>query len=199
MPNTSKSSKKTTPAAGAAFNSEFTETFSSLYQDSAARVADLQKKSLDVAAEQTAEWINAWKSAFSFFPVATPTFFFDLAGQAVQTCVETQKSAIDLAVEQSQAVTKVANQRAEAYSKIAGTVTASLQTTVARSVQAQKKVLEFASAQNKAICEATRKQVGAGPAATFVDSYERGANTLIEAQKSILDATTKPFVTAVEA
>ena len=61
-------------------------------------------------------------------------------------------------------------------------------------MEAQKKVLEFAGAQNKAICEATRKQIGGGPASVIVDSYETGANTVIEAQKSILEAVTKPFV-----
>ncbi len=41
---------------------------------------------------------------------------FDIAGQAVQTYVETNKSAIDLAVEQSHAVVKIGQEAAaEAY------------------------------------------------------------------------------------
>jgi len=194
MPNTSKSSKKAAPAAGAAAKTQVTDVFTPLYLNSVERVAELQKNSLDLAAEQTAEWIGAWKKAFSYFPVAAPTFVFDIAGQAVQTYIETQKSAIDLAVEQTQAVTEIAKQRADAYSKITESATAAFKTTVTRSVEAQKKVLEFASAQNKAISEATKKQIGNGPATVIVDSFERGANTLIEAQKSILDATTQPFV-----
>jgi hypothetical protein len=199
MPNTSKSSKKATPATGAAAGTELTDIFTPLYLNSVAQVAELQKNSLDLAAEQTAEWIGAWKKAFSYFPVTPPTFVFDLAGQAVQTCVETQKSTIDLAVEQTEAVVGIAKQRVDAYSKITESVTAAFQTTVTRSVEAQKKVLDFAGAQNKAICEATKKQIGGGPASVIVDSFERGANTVIEAQKSILDATTKPFVVAAEA
>jgi hypothetical protein len=157
------------------------------------RVAELQKLSLDVAAEQTAEWIGAWKNVFSSFPVPAPTFFFDVFGQAVQTYVETQKSAIDVVVEQTQSMTEIAQQRADAYSKITESATAAFQATVTRSVEAQKKVLEFASAQNKNLCAAAKKQIGAGPATAFVDSYERGAETIIDAQKSILDATTKSF------
>jgi hypothetical protein len=199
MPNPSKSSKKTSPTNGAAATTDFVETFAPVYLNSVEQVAELQKQCLNVAAEQTAAWMDAWKSAFSSFAVPTPTFFFDLFGQAVQTCVETQKSAIDLVVEQTQSVTEIAKQRAEAYSKVTGTATAALRATVTRSVEAQKKVLEFASAQNQAICEATKKQIGAGPAAAFVDSYQRGAETVITAQKSILEATTKPFTAAAKA
>src|ERR1700757_3155211 len=192
MPNTSKSSKKTNGAAtkttGAA------DVFTPVYLNTVTRVAELQKNSLDVVAEQTTEWIGAWKKAFSFLPVATPTFFFDVVGQAVQTAVETQKSAIDLAVEQTEAVTEIAKQRAEAYAKITETATAAFQTTVNRSVEAQRKALDFAAEQTKSAFAATKKQVGNGPAAVIVDTFERGANTLIEAQKSLLEATTTPFV-----
>ena len=70
MPTTSKSSKKTTPAA-AARKPEFADAFTPLYVNGVERLAELQKKSLDIAAEQSAEWMNAWKKAFSYFP-ATP-------------------------------------------------------------------------------------------------------------------------------
>ena len=192
MPNTSKSSKKTNGAATK--TTEAADVFTPVYLNTVTRVAELQKNSLDVVAEQTTEWIGAWKKAFSFLPVATPTFFFDVVGQAVQTAVETQKSAIDLAVEQTEAVTEIAKQRAEAYAKITETATAAFQTTVNRSVEAQRKALDFAAEQTKSAFAATKKQVGNGPAAVIVDTFERGANTLIEAQKSLLEATTTPFV-----
>ena len=194
MPNSSKSSKKVSKPNGAAVASEMADVFAPRYLNSVARVAKLQKNSLDVVAEQTSEMIGAWKKAFSFFPVNPPTFFFDFADQAVQTAVETQKSAIDMVVEQTEAVTEINQIRAEAYAKITETATAAFQNTVTRSVEAQKKALEFATAQNKAIWEATRKQMGNGPATAVVDSLERCTNTLIDAQKSILNATTKPFV-----
>lgn len=195
MPNTSKSSRK---ASTGAARPEFTDVFAGLYRDSFANVAELQKKSLDVVAEQTAEWIAATKKGFGYFPVAAPEFLFDVAKQAVQTCVETQKSAIDSVVEQAQDVTKIASRRAAVYAKVAEGAAAAFQVTVARTVRVQKKGLEFASAQNKAICEAARKQVG-GPATVIVDSFERCANALMEAQKSLLDASTQPFAVTTEA
>jgi hypothetical protein len=194
MPSTSKSTKK----AAAAVDPEFVDTFSPLVLNSIARVADLQKKTLNIGAEQTAEWIGTWKKAFSYFPVMPPAFIFDVAGQAVQTAVETQKGAIDLVVEQTHAAAGIAKVRAEAYSKIAAGVTTSIQKSVERSVEVHKKVLEFASEQNKAVFESTKKQLGAAaePATVIVDTFQRGAKAVIEAQKSFLNIAFQPFATA---
>jgi hypothetical protein len=192
MPSTSKSNKKTATAV----NSEFADAFTPLVLNSVERVADLQKKSLDVAADQTAELIGAWKKAFSFFPVTPPAFFFDFAGQAVQTAVEAQKSAIDMVVEQTEAATDIAKVRVEAYSKIVNGVTTSVQQSVERSVEAQNKMLAFASAQTKAGVDSAKKQLGtaAGPATAILDTFQLGADTVIEAQKSFLNMASQPFV-----
>jgi hypothetical protein len=192
MRNTSKSTKKAT----AAVSPEFVDAVTPLVLNSVERVADLQKKTLDLAAEQTAELIGAWKKAFSYFPVTPATFFFDFAGQAVQTAIENQKSAIDLVVEQTEAATDIVKVRFEAYSKIAAGVGTSVRKSVERSVEAQKKVLELASAQNKAGFESAKKQLGAaaGPATAILDTFQLGADTVIEAQKSFLNMASQPFV-----
>ena len=137
------------------------------------------------------------RQAFSYFPVTPPTFIFDFAGQAVQTAIETQKSAIDMVVEQTKSATDITKVRAEAYAKIADGVTTTIQKSVERSVEAQKKVLEFASEQNKAVFESAKKQLGAaaGPATAIVDTFQRGADAVIEAQKSFLNIASQPFVT----
>lgn len=196
MPTTSKSSKKVANPATATVNPEFVDAFAPLYLSSVERVADLQKKTLDIAAEQTAEWIGAWKKAFSFSPVTAPSFIFDVAGQAVQTAIETQKGAIDLVVEQSKSVAGIAKVRAEAYSQIVNGVSNTVKTSVERSVEAQNKVLAFAAEQTKAVFEGTKKQLGgaAGPATVIVDSFQRGAEAVIEAQKSMLNIASQPFV-----
>jgi len=194
MTSTSKSTKK----AAAAVNPEFVDSFSPLVLNSVERVADMQKKTLDITAEQTAEWIGSWKKALSYFPVTPLAFIFDVAGQAVQTAIETQKSAVDLVVEQSKAATGIAKVRAEAYSKIADGVTTTMQKSVERSMEAQKTILEFVSEQNKAVFESTKKQFGAtaGPATVIVDRFQRGAHAVIEAQKSFLNIVSQPFATA---
>ena len=191
MPSTSKSTKK-----AAAVSPKFVDAVTPLVLNSVERVADLQKKTLDLAAEQTAELIGAWKKAFSYFPVTPPAFFFDFAGQAVQTATENQKSAIDLMVEQTEAATDIVKVRLEAYSKIADGVSTSVRKSVERSVDAQKKMLVFASAQNKAGFESAKKQLGAaaGPATAILDTFQLGADTVIEAQKSFLNMASQPFV-----
>jgi hypothetical protein len=194
MPNTSKSSKKAAPAA-AAKKAEFVDTVTPLVLSSVERVAELQKKTLDLAAEQTAEFITAWKKAFSYSPVTPPAFIFDVASQAVQTAIDTQKGAIDLVVEQTKSVADIAKVRVDAYSQIVDGVTATVKKSVERTVEAQKKVLEFASEQNSAAFVAARKQLGAAaePASVIVDTFQRGAEAVIEAQKSILNIAAQPF------
>ena len=196
MPNTSKSSKKTTHATAAAVNTEIVDVFSPVVLNSVEQVADLQKKTLDVAAEQTAEWLGAWKQAFSFFPVTPPAFIFEVATQAVQTAIENQKSAIDLVVEQTKSATDITKVRVDAYSKIAAGVTAGVKKSVERSVEAQKKVLDFAGEQSKTVFESTKKQLSAvpGPATLIVDSFQRGTDAVIEAQKSVLNFASQPFL-----
>ena len=194
MTTTSKSTHKAT----AAVKPEFVDTFSPLVLNSVGRVADLQKKTLDIGAEQTGEWIGAWKKTLSYLPLTPPAFFFDVAGQALQTAVETQKSAIDLVVEQTNAANGIAKVRGEAYSKIADGVTSTIQKSVERSMEAQKTILEFASEQNTAVFESTKKQFGAasGPAAAIVDTFQRGTHAMIEAQKSFLNIASQSFAAA---
>jgi hypothetical protein len=194
MTNPSKSTHK----AAAAVNPEFVDIFSPLVLNSVKHVADLQKKTLDSGAEQAAEWIGSWKKAFSYFPVTPPAFLFDVAGQAVQTAVETKKSAIDLMVEQTNAASGIAKVRGEAYSKIADGVTTTIQKSIERSLEAQKTILEFAGEQNTAVLESTKKQLGAavGPAAAIVDTFQRGAHAMIEAQKSFLNIASQSFAAA---
>ena len=138
MTSTSESTKK----AAAAVSPEFVDPFLPLVLNSVERVADLQKKTLDMGAEQTGEWIGAWKKAFSYFPLAPNAFLFDVAAQAAQTAVETQKSAIDLVVEHSKVAAGIAKVRAEANSKISDGV-AAIQKSVERSMEAQKTILSL--------------------------------------------------------
>src|SRR5271168_2357438 len=124
MPKTSKSSKPATTPSAAAAKAQIVDVFSPVIINTVEQVAKLQKQTLDIAAEQTAEWIGAWKQAFSFLPVTPPAYVFEVASQAVQTAIENQKNAIDLVVEQTKSAADITAVRAEAYGKIASGVTA---------------------------------------------------------------------------
>jgi hypothetical protein len=78
MPNTSKSSKKVPSAKEFNLAREVAGTLTPVYRKGVQSVADLQKKSLDVAAEQGGEWIGVYKKTFGYLPVAAPTLFFAL-------------------------------------------------------------------------------------------------------------------------
>jgi hypothetical protein len=84
--------------------------------------------------------IEACKKAVRFIPAAPGLFLFDLIGQTFERFVETEKSAIDLAVEQSHAVVGRAKQRGTSASKVAAGVTSLFKQSVEHSVAAQRKL-----------------------------------------------------------
>jgi hypothetical protein len=174
--------KSTKSAAEAAEKNEVVETFIPLYTKNVERLAELQKKSLEIAAEQNGELIEACKKAVRFIPEAPGLFLFDLIGQTFDRFVETEKSAIDLAVEQSHAVVGLAKERGASASKVAAGVTALFKQSVEHSVAAQKKTAR----------EAARKQFRI-PSSPAAEAFQSGIDALIETQKTMLDIVSKPF------
>ena len=190
--------KSTKSAAGAAKKNDVVEAFIPLYTKNVERLAELQKKSLDIAAEQNAELIAACKKAFNYIPETPGLFLFDLVGQTFARFVETQKGAIDLAVEQSHVVAGLAKERGGSAVKVAEGVTALFKQSVEHSVAAQKKALDYYAGQHKSACEAAKKQfrIANNPAA---DAFQNGIDALIQTQKTMLDIVSKPFKSIVAA
>lgn len=187
--------KKSTQSAGV--KAEVLEDFIPLYTKNVERLAELQKKSLEIAAEQNAEFIDTCKKAFNFVPETPGLFFFDLLGRTFESVVETQKNAIDLVVEQSHAVTALAQKRDGSATKVTEGVTALFQQTVEQSVAAQKKALDYYSQQHKNAYETAKKQFHiTNPAA---EAFQTGMDVLIETQKTMLDLASKPLKRATAA
>ncbi len=61
-----------------------------------------------------------------------------------------------------------------------------------RSFAVQKKALEHTAAQTKAVMDATRRQFGltGTQAETLTDTFQRSINTVVDAQKELLDLVT---------
>ncbi len=154
--STNKKSTKTT--AEAAKKNGVAEAFIPLYTKNVERLAELQKKSLDTAAEQNDELIDACKKAFSYIPETPGSFLFDLVGQSFNRFVETQKGAIDLAVEQSHVVAGLAKERIGSAAKVAEGVTGLFKQSVEYSVATQKKALDYYAEQHKTAYESAKKQ-----------------------------------------
>jgi len=190
--------KKSTKTAAEAAGKNGVETFIPLYTKNVERLAELQKKSLDAAAEQNGELIDACKKAYSYFPETPGSFLFDLIGQSFDRFVETQKSAIDLAVEQSHVVAGITKQRGDYLAKVTEGATTLFKQSVEYSVATQKKALDNYAEQHKTAFEAAKKQFRI-PNNPAVDAFQTGIDALIETQKTMLDIVTKPFKSVVAA
>ncbi len=187
--------KKSTHSVGV--KPDAVENFIPLYTKNVERLAELQKKSLEIAAEQNAEFIDTCKKAFDSVPETPGLFLFDLLGQTIGRVLETQKGAIDLAVEQSHAVANLAKERTGSVAKVAEGVTALFQQTVEQSVAAQKKALDYYSEQHKMAYETAKKQFRfSNPIA---EAFQTGLDSLIETQKTMLDIASKPLKRATAA
>ena len=175
---------------------EVLENFVPLYMKGVEVIAELQKKSLEIAAQQNVEWIGAGKKAFSrYIPASQVNPIFDLAAQACDTIVEGQKQAIDLALEQNHTLAGFAKDGLESFSNLTSGLTTLFQKSVEYSVAMQKKALEFAAEQNKVAYETAARQFG-GFAGTPVESLQRSWDALMETQKKVLDIASKPLKTA---
>jgi hypothetical protein len=174
----------------AAEGAEVAGNFIPLYTKNVQRVADLQKKSLEVAAEQNAELIENYKKALSFIPEGPASFWFDLVGQTFDRFVEVQKENIDLAVEQTHVLTELGRERGALAAKFVDGGAGLFQQTVEHSVAAQKKNLEFCAAQQKAAYETAKKQFRV--ANPFAEAVQSGMDLFVETQKTVLDFASRP-------
>ncbi|HEY3706786.1 MAG TPA: hypothetical protein VGL22_17110 [Terracidiphilus sp.] len=169
--------------------SEARNNFATLYIRGIDRVAEIQKRSIDIAVQHNAEMIEAWKKLAQKMPGGARVPLLDVAASMFERFADTQKHAIDLAAEQSRAVIDSVKDRAAVANKATEAAVQMTNQAVERSVAAQKKVVETTVAQTKAVLEATRQQMGAAgmPADSAVSSFQRGVDTFVEAQKELLD------------
>jgi hypothetical protein len=182
-------------STAAAENTEVVETIGNLYSKSVERIAELQKKGIDMAMEQNAEVLNACKKMSQTVPGFSSLFMLDSAATAFARYADTQKGAIDLVLEQSHALTGMVKESAYATVKIGSGATAVLLSTVEQTVMAQKKALDDSAAQGKAAFEKAKQYFGltGTPAEQVAESFQHGVDSLIATQKELLDIAAKPF------
>jgi hypothetical protein len=176
---------------------EVVETIANLYSRSVERIAELQKKGIDMAVEQNAELLNACKKASQTVPGASSLFMLDLAASAFARYADTQKGAIDLVLEQSHSLAGLVKESAASTVKAGESATAVLLQTVEQSVVAQKKALDNYAAQGRAAFEKAKQHFGltGTPAEQVAESFQHGVDSLIATQKELLDIAAKPFTT----
>ena len=181
--------KKEAAHVGKSAKTKFDESIATMYAEGVERLAEVQKKSIDFAALQQADLINTWKKTLSRVPGVPGMFMLDLAASAFGRMVEAQKNTIDLVVEQSQALAELTRERGKALAEATDGVVEFAREAAERSAVIQKKALEQAAAQTKAVFDTAKQQPGfSGSAADAATStFHRGIDTLLEAQKDLLD------------
>jgi virulence-associated protein VagC len=121
--------------------------FTNLFLKGVEQAAELQKKSLEAALMQNAETIASYKKGAQ--AVTLPNVF-DLAGKALESYIEAQKSVIDQIVQQTTALVENAKGGGASAQKVAETFTKNIEQSIERTVEVQKKALELAVQQAKA-------------------------------------------------
>src|SRR4051794_25271192 len=82
---------------------EVRDTFVTLFSHGVDRLAEVQKRAIDVAVQQNAEIIDIYKKFGMKVPGTARVPLLEVASTVFERYAETQKHAIDVAVEQSHA------------------------------------------------------------------------------------------------
>jgi hypothetical protein len=182
-------------SAAAAEKPEVVETIVNLYTTGVERLAEVQKKGIDLAEKQNADMLDAWKKIALTVPGAPSLFMLDLASTAFEGYAGTRKGAIDLVVEQTHALADLFKERATSAAKTIDDATAIVQQNVEHSVAAQKKALDYSVAQTKIAFQNAKQRFGLTGAQVeeASESFQRGVDTLVETQKQFLDVAATPF------
>ena len=171
------------------------ESVATLYTQGVERMAEIQKKSIDLATQQNLEFLNIWKKNARAFPFAPGVFMIELATTTFERFADTHKGAIDLVVEQSHAMGNVVKEHSTATTNANEGAVNMAQELMDHGIESHKKVLDSYSAQARAFLEAMKHQFGiAGtPAEGVTDSIQKGLDTFVETQKELLNIAAKPI------
>jgi hypothetical protein len=185
----------------AAKQAELAESIATLYSKGVERLAEAQKKSIDVAQQQSADIIDSFKKIAQGTTDASGLFMLDLAASTLGQIADLQKGAIDLAVEQSRAFTGIAKERVDYVSKAADGVTVMAQESIDRTAALQKKAIDLSTAHSKTAIDAFKQQSGVAgtPAEAAANSFQHGVDSIAETQKQLLNIVARTSQTTARA
>ena len=174
---------------------ETLETVVTFYAQGVDRLAEVQKKGLDLATRQNNEIVDSWKKFASAIPGGSGLQMLDLASKAFDRFADTQRNAINLMLTQSHALLSVVREGAASASEANGISAGLVRQAVEESVSAQKKALDEFAAQSGPAIQKAKSQMGlAGtPAEAIADALKRGVESLTESQKEFLDFAASPL------
>ncbi len=158
------------------------------------RLANLQKATLDTLSHQTADVTETTRKSLKAIPSGPAAALFDFAVYGMDGWIGTQKSILDLLVDQSAHAAQVTAERAGYATQSLNKLSELVQQSFDRTTAAQKAMLDFAAKQNEAFAHAFAHPA-AGPAAEsmaeMAQSMHRGVATFIDKQKEFVEAAGK--------
>jgi len=165
------------------------ESVASLFTTGVGRIAEIQKKTIEMAAQHNAEAVELCRNAVQKLPGAPGLFMLDLQSTGFDHYAEIQKVAIDFFVEQSRAFADLLKVRTATAEKVVEDADSFAKKSVERAVAMQKKALEHSAAQAKTVFESSNRQFGVegSPVGAAADSIQRGVDAIVDAQKELLD------------
>lgn len=157
------------------------------------RVAGVQKEFIDLAVQQNKEMGDLLKKAAARLPGAPRIPMFDLAYGAVSRLADVQKAAVDFLVDQNRIWMDAYKDRTGSARKTGESASHAVKQVMESSFAVQKKALEHTAAHTKAVVDAARNQFGISgtQADAMTDSFRRGVDTIVEAQKELLHIVTQ--------
>jgi hypothetical protein len=170
----------------------FPEDIAALFLRGMERFAEVQKQCIDLAVQHNADMVDMLKKTTEKMPGAPRMPMLDLAASAASRYADTQKAAIELVVEQGRVWTDTVKDRTSTVKKSTESATNAAKQTMERSFAVQKKALEQTAAHAKAVVDAAKHQFGftGVQANAMTDTFERGMDTIVEAQKEFLNLVT---------
>lgn len=165
------------------------DEFAALFLRGVERIGEVQKQFIDIAVQHNKETVEAMKKAVARVPSAPRLPMLDLVYGAVNRYADIEKSAVDFVVEQNRIWTDSFKDRTGTVKKSGDSATRAVKQVMESSFAVQKKALEHTAAHTKAVVEAARDQFGLSgtQADAMTDTFRRGVDTLVEAQKELLN------------
>lgn len=157
------------------------------------RISEVEKEFIDLAVQQNKEMGELLKKAAAKLPGGPNIPMMDLAYSAVNRYADVQKAAVDFMVDQNRIWMDVFKDRTGSAKKTGESATHAVKQVMESSFAVQKKALEHTAAHTKAVVDAARNHFGISgtQADAMTDSFRRGVDTIVEAQKELLHMVTQ--------
>lgn len=153
------------------------------------RLAEIQKQAISLAVQQNTEMVAIVKKTAEKMPIVPRLAFLDLAVGTFGRYAEAQKQAIDFAVEQSKLWTDLFKDRSRLVKEVSDSNSKAVKQSIESSLAMNKRGLDTAAAEAKASVDAVKEQFGLGgpQVIAMTESFKKGIDTVIDAQKEVME------------